>query len=254
MKRRSRSRKLTLLITAVLLVASAAFIYGAYELLHQHELYEQGDAVYKKMAETVRRSSAGTQRDYTTRNIPDINIDISALADDNVAGWLYSPGTVIDYPVMEATDYSYYLHRLPDGTENVNGSLFIDYNCAQDFSDRLSVIYGHHMKSGKMFGSLVGYKKQDYYDEHPYMYLYARDKNYRVELLCGCVIGAGEWRKNGYMYQQNADSLLDYAKKNTTFHSAVAQNEGDSYVAMSTCTYEFDDARYVAIGLLKPLS
>ena len=103
--------------------------------------------------------------------------------------WLYCPDTVIDYPVMKADDYSYYLKHLPDGTHNANGTLFLDYNCAPDFSDSLSVIYGHKMKSGKMFGSLEGYKKEGYYSEHPYMYLYTKQGKFRINLVYGCVIG-----------------------------------------------------------------
>ena len=79
----------------------------------------------------------------------------------------------------------------PDGTYNANGSLFIDYNNAWDFSDQLTVIYGHHMKSGQMFGSLKGYKGQAYFENHPYMYLYTDNGNYRIDLLYGCVAGSG---------------------------------------------------------------
>ena len=119
---------------------------------------------------------------------------------DTVA-WLFGPGTVIDYPVMRADDYNYYLCHLPDGTYHVNGSLFIDFNCAPDFSDRLTVIYGHHMKSGQMFRSLTKYKEQAYYREHPYLTLYTeKNETKRIELLYGCVIDAREWQQRAFSY------------------------------------------------------
>jgi sortase B len=152
---------------------------------------------------------------------------------------------------MRADDYSYYLTHLPDGTENATGSLFIDYNCAADFSDPLTVIYGHHMKTGKMFGSLKGYKEQSYYQEHPYMYLYTAQNNHRLDLLYGCVIGAGQWRDRAFMFSANIESLLAYAKHNTTFISDAVYQEGDNVIALSTCSYEFDDARYIVIGILR---
>lgn len=167
-----------------------------------------------------------------------------------MAAWLYCPGTVIDYPVMMANDYSYYLTHLPDGMKNANGSLFIDYNCAPGFSGQLTVIYGHHMKTGRMLGSLKGYKMQGYYDEHPYMYLYTRQGNYRIELLYGCVIGAGEWRERAFMYEQNVRTLLSYAAHRSTFKSSAAYAEGNRVIALSTCSYEFDGARYVVLGIL----
>jgi len=152
---------------------------------------------------------------------------------------------------MRADDYRYYLNHLADGTVNANGSLFIDYNNAADFSEPLTVIYGHHMKSGSMLGSLKGYKAQSYYNEHPYMYLYTKQGNYRIDIMYGCVVAEGQWREQSFMYSDNIDALLEYALQNTTFRSDVSYQEGDRVVALSTCSYEFDDARYVLIGVLR---
>jgi len=185
--------------------------------------------------------------------IPDMPIDFAALraVNQDAAAWLYSPGTAIDYPVMKARDYDHYLRRLPDGTYNANGTLFIDYNCAPDFTDRLTVIYGHNMKSGRMFGSLTGYKEQAYFEKHPYMYLYTEQGNYRIDLLYGCVIGVGQWRERAFMYEANLGALLAYAAHSTTFASNVQYTPGDRIVALSTCSYEFDGARYVVLGALR---
>ena len=186
--------------------------------------------------------------------IPDMDIDFAALQAINpdAAAWLYSPDTAIDYPVMRAKDYDHYLHYLPDGTYNANGSLFIDYNWV-DFSDRLTVVYGHNMKSGRMFGTLTNYKKQAYFDEHPFLYLYTPEgENYRIDLLYGCVIGAGQWRERAFMFKENVDALVAYADHYTTFRSDAQYGEDDRFIALSTCSYEFDDARYVVIGVLRP--
>jgi sortase B len=182
-----------------------------------------------------------------------MEIDFDALGEINedAVAWLYCPDTVIDYPVMRADDYSYYLNHLPDGAQNVNGSVFIDYNCASDFTDPLTVLYGHHMKSGMMFGSLNGYKNQEYFEEHPYMYLYTQQGDYRIDLIYGCVIDAGQWRERAFMYPENVESLLAYAAYNTTFESGAEYSEGDRVVAMSTCSYEFNNARYVVLGVLR---
>jgi len=187
-------------------------------------------------------------------DIPDLHLDFEALktvSEDTVA-WLYSPDTLINYPVMKTDDYEYYLYRLPDGTHDINGALFIDFNNASDFNDKLTVIYGHNMKSGKMFGSISGYKKQRYLEEHPYMYLYTESGNYRIELIYGCVISVEQWQDRALMYEANLDELLDYAKNNTTFNSEAEYTKGDRVVALATCTYEFNNARYLLLGLLRP--
>jgi len=258
----------------VLLIGMGMVILAGLKLADTQKIYQEGDKAYedirgqiKKVSETdgsVAKESA-SHDDKPRENteelslkiplvyIPESGIDIEVLKtiNEDSAAWLYSPDTVIDYPVMKADDYNYYLNHLPDGTVNLNGSLFIDYNCAPDFSDRLTVIYGHHMKSGKMFGSLKGYKNQSYYEDNPFMYLYTDKGNYRVDLIYGCVIGAGQWREQAFMFEENVGELMQYAAYNTTFKSDIEYEEGDRVVVLSTCSYEFDEARYAVVGILR---
>jgi sortase B len=236
--------------------------FAGNRLLAIRQVYQVGDSAYEGLSEKVRGSGAprtqptgsGARPVTPKSDIPDLGIDFEALRGINkdAVAWLYSPDTPIDYPVMAADDYSYYLSHLPDGTQNANGSLFIDYNNASDFSEKLTVIYGHHMRSGAMFGNLNGYKTQDYYDQHPTMYLYTDAGNYKIDLLYGVVIGAGQWRARAFMYEVNVGELLSYGAYNSTFKSTATYEEGDRFIALSTCSYEFDNARQVVLGVLRP--
>jgi len=245
-------KKKKMIAWLILALSICAMAVSGYHLQENWRAYHEGKDAYEQLAGQVRPGGP-SEASGSALNIPDMPIDFAALkkVNSDAAAWLYSPGTVIDYPVMRANEYNYYLHHLPDGTYNVNGSLFIDYNNAPDFTDRLTIIYGHHMRSGQMFGSLKGYKGQAYYEEHPYMYLYTALGNYRIDLLYGCVIGANEWRERAFMYEANLDSLLSYTAHNSTFTSGARYTPGDRFVAMSTCSYEFDGARYVVIGVLR---
>lgn len=258
--------KLNKLIASLALPLSICLmVYAGGQLLETEHIYREAGTVYCSIQDQawVNRASGlaynppanggGLSKISAQAPSPGLGIDFKALKTINKdsAAWLYCPGTVIDYPVMQAEDYNYYLKHLPDDKSNANGSLFIDYHNAPDFSEPLTIIYGHNMKSGEMFGSLVGYKKQGYYEEHPYMYLYTEGGDYRVDLLYGCVIGAGSWRDQGFVLSENLDAFLTYAARNTTFRSDAAYAEGDRIVALSTCSYEFNDARYAVIGILR---
>jgi sortase B len=252
--------------------------YAGLQISDTRQIYRESDIAYENLRSEVKKSPASHklprekpphQMEYAPENtapelpnppktprfhVPDLDIDFFALRQINkdAAAWLYFPNTAIDYPVMRSNDYNYYLNHLPDGTVNINGSLFIDCNCDSDFGDPLTVIYGHHMKSGDvMFGSLKGYKEQKYYEEHPYMYLYTEQKNYRIELLYGVVIAAGKWREQAFMFSENLEALLGYSAINTTFESKAEYTKGDRIVALSTCSYEFDGARYLVLGILE---
>jgi sortase B len=274
-------------VSCLLLVLLGLGGYAGYRLYASHEEYATGDRAYEALAQLViseettpepsaepseepaevptaaKDSGEAAEREEQTAasqspvwvrqfDLPSHTVDFDALraVSDDAIGWLYCPDTVIDYPVMGAENYTYYLKHLPDGTYNFNGSLFLDYNCQRDFSDRLSVIYGHNMKTEKMFGTLVNYKKQSYFDQHPYLYLYTQEGNYRIALLYGAVVSADTWTGNNFVL--DADGLLAYAKANTTFTSTVKYSQEDRLIALSTCSYEYEDARYFVVGVLQP--
>ena len=103
-----------------------------------------------------------------------------------------------------------------------------------------------------MFGTLTKYKSQKHYNQNPAMYLYTDQQNYRIDLLYGVVMAAGKWREQAFMFPENVDALLSFAAHNTTFKSSARYQEGDRIIALSTCSYEFDEARYVVLGILRP--
>jgi len=239
-------RRVAPLITLVLGISLIAG--SGPQLLQARQAYVEADAAYQDLRDQVVTGPLAMEQTLTIE--PRIDFNELQMVNADAVAWLYCPDTVIDYPIVQATDYSYYLYRLLDRSYNPNGTLFIDYNNAADFSEQLTVVYGHHMASGMMFASLVGYKDQSYYDQHPIMYLYTPTAIYQVDLIYGCLIGVGQWRERAFMYQINLPDLIAYAAQNSTFISNSSYIEGDQVIAMSTCSYEFNGARYVVIGVL----
>ena len=242
-----------ILLWILLVAALGVFVYAAHGYWQLQQVYAQAATAFEEIREVAIYEGEPIQDDEYW-GIPTKGIDWDALREINpdTIGWIYSPGTVIDYPVMRGEDYSWFLSRLPDGTFNANGSIFLDYNHSPDFSEPISVIYGHHMLSGAMFGTLPNYRQQSFFEDHPVMYLYTPQRNYRVDLMYGFVVAEGQWRARGFIFQENIPSLLTFAAENTTFESEVQWQVGDRILAMSTCEYDFDDARYVVLGVLRP--
>ena len=242
-----------ILLWMLLVAALGVFVYAAHGYWQLQQVYAQAAAAYEEIRDVAIYEGEPIEDDEYW-GIPTKGIDWDALRAINpdTIGWIYSPGTVIDYPVMRGEDYTWYLSRLPDGTFNANGSIFLDYNHSPDFSDPISVIYGHHMLSGAMFGTLPNYRQQSFFENHPVMYLYTPQRNYRVDLMYGFVVAEGQWRARGFIFQENIPTLLTFASENTTFNSEVQWQVGDRILAMSTCEYDFDDARYVVLGILRP--
>ena len=184
-----------------------------------------------------------------------IEVDFDALAEKNgdIIAWLYSEDTPINLPVVQSTDNDYYLRRMIDGTWNSSGSLFADCRNASDFSDQNTIIYGHNMKNDEMFGTLPNYKDQSYYDEHPVMWLLTPNGDYKIELVAGYVT---ETTSDVYSFDQSEEAVFSTVQQvieNSTFTTDAVIHQGDRFLTLSTCSYEYDNARYVLIGRLVPL-
>ena len=186
---------------------------------------------------------------------PMITVDFDALlnACPDVVGWIYSPGTSINYPIVQSDDNDYYLHRLLDGSYNKGGTLFIDYYNQPDFSDWNTFLYGHNMHDGSMFGTLDNYRQKGYYEEHPVMYLLTPEKNYVIELAAGCTIPADSSVYRLLNTVEERDALVYELSRSSSFKANVELDENDKLITFSTCVYDYDNARYVVVGALKEI-
>lgn len=200
-------------------------------------------------SETLRAPDAGsgTWTPYT---------DFDALRETNpgLVAWIRCEGTNIDYPVVQGTDNEYYLTRLPDGTTNKMGSIFLDFRCSPDFSGKNSAIYGHHMKSGDMFAALENYREQAFYDEHPVVMLYTSERDYLMEVFAGYVVNA-EWETLPLDFDSTAgfELYVSGVRRRSVFESGADISASDRLITLSTCTYDFSEARFVLVGKLVEL-
>ena len=181
-------------------------------------------------------------------DLPEINFKALQAVNSDVIGWIYSPDTKINYPVLQASNNDYYLYRLLDGTVNDNGSIFMDYRNDSTFKDGNTMIYGHHMQSGAMFADLMKYEKQSYYDQHPYLYILTPERNYRLDLFAAAVV-----QSTSDIYDTVVDdAVFQDCIKRSTFKSDI-EFPTHNVVTLSTCTYDYhSDDRYVVLGELVP--
>lgn len=246
------------------LAACGALLYGTVNLAAYIQESKQSinlnenlidDAVHlnNPAAQSSKADSLSEQETDATRiprETPPIEVDFDVLLEKNedIVGWLYSEDTPINLPVAQSNDNDYYLRRLIDGAGNNSGTLFVDYRNDRTFSDRNTIIYGHNMKNKEMFGTLRNYKEQSYFDEHPMMWLLTPDGDYKIELVAGYVTPTSS---DVYSFEQSEEDVLamvQQAVEKSTFHTDIEINPGDRFLTLSTCSYEYDNARYVLIG------
>lgn len=244
----------------LILVLLAVLGYCVWQIVDITDEYQVGEQAYEEleqyivMPETVPVETTDTEEIVEAETAPaqiqwpQVDFDALAQVNGDIVGWLYVPGTVINYPVVQGDDNEYYLKHLFDGKYNSSGCIYLDCGAEGDFTTMNSVLHGHHMKNGSMFAGICKYKDQSYFDEHPTAMLLTPDGNYLVEFFSGyvCEVTADAW---DYDFDE---SWLDKRIRSSYFAADVIPTTEDHILTLSTCSYEFTDARFVLHGILVP--
>lgn len=183
---------------------------------------------------------------------PEVDFDALYAINDDVVGWIYISGTQISYPVVQGEDNDYYLERLMNGRSNGSGTIFMDYRNDPGVWDRNTILYGHHMQNGTMFAKLVGYKKQAFYDEHPFFQFLTPDVNFQFDVVAAYVSrpDLNAWDVD-FASDEAVASWIDTALKRSLIDTGYTYTPGDQFMTLSTCTYEFNNARFVVVGVAR---
>lgn len=186
-------------------------------------------------------------------------VDWKALKKVNpdVQGWLYQKGTVINYPVVQGTDNDTYLHTRFDKQWSGGGTLFVDYRMEKGFKGFNSIIYGHHMKDGSMFRSIRGYTKEDgYYDKHKTLELATPHGNYHLVVFSAFITKATDENTYKMTYDEaEKQAYIDRAWEQSELpitRDSVDVTTDDRLVTLSTCAYDYEEARYIVMCKMVP--
>lgn len=103
-----------------------------------------------------------------------------------------------------------------------------------------------------MFSGLTGYKKQKYYDTHPSALLLTPDQNFEIEIFAGYVASVQEkaWVV-AFPSDPGFTEWLDKTRERSCFTSEITPAVTEQILTLSTCSCEFNNARFVLLGVLK---
>ena len=264
-RRRRRRKKSKALYYVILLVLVGILVFSAVKIISYFK--EQAAAANAQNGVISDYTKPGGDQDNT--NTPDsndddknsdgqtklddetIDVDFDKLCADypDVVGYIYAANTKIQHAIQYGKGNEYYLSHDLYGNSNSNGSIFIEQVNSSSFSDNNTIIYGHNMKTGMMFAGLRNYHTdKGYYAAHPYMYIYTPTQNYKLQLFAGFVCEHDDEVYNTSLTQ----SQLEAMAAKSDFKSSYGIPTGKT-VTLSTCSYEFSDARYVVVGELVPI-
>ena len=172
-----------------------------------------------------------------------------AIAPDTAA-WIALDGTRIDQPVMSAGDNSYYLEHDIYGRHYIGGCIFIDCRCSPDCSDFYTLIHGHHMDMGAMFGDLEKYSDDTFFETHDSGTLYTPERCQDLEIFAYMCADAYDDRiyAPDITADPDPEGFLKYLRDHADLYRDIGVGSNDRIAAFSTCSSAFTDGRHVVFA------
>ena len=185
-----------------------------------------------------------------------IDFDSLQKESSDIFAWIKIEGTNIDYPVLfHKGDNTYYLRRNIYGNYDRNGSLFIeDYN-KTDFNDPVTIIYGHHMSSGEMFGKLQEiYTNPQTFKSHQKITVYTPQKSLDYRVFCAVPLDNSHILyyhnfNNNLIFEQFFNEVYETRSLLAVFDETVTVTPNDKVLMLSTCFESDYSRRYVVMAV-----
>lgn len=188
---------------------------------------------------------------------PDSNPTLAELQAINpdVLGWLTIDDTHIDYPVVIGETDMEYVNKDVYGDFALSGSIFMDSDNARDLSDAYTLVYGHHMDNGAMFGDVVEFVNTDYFESHPGGTLYLPDATYTIEIFACVQVDAFDSMIYDPLAQDgDVSELLHYVDEIAVQSRYIGVQPTDKVIGLSTCAEAETNGRVVIFGRLARMS
>ena len=247
------SRRRMALICVFLLIALGS---GGY-LLHFYLQRQSAAQIYTDLQAAVSSEAAQPAKPAPSAAPVEVPIDFALLQDTdaNIYAWLEIPGTAVAYPVAQhPTDDVYYLNHTIESVEGLPGSIYTESGNARDFSDFNTVLYGHNMKNGTMFGSLKQYRDPDFLAQHRTILIYTPTEK-RVYRVFAAVVYSDEHILTSFDLTAAEERRRFLASLSETGSSAsqvlddVDVTEDSRLLTLSTCIGSQPNNRYLVVAV-----
>ena len=276
------------LTTLLMLVALGVFVYAGYTLYGFYKEYKKGsdeydnlessyavedqsedldaledDEVLKSFQSIEEAENDGSVAGHETKTVMENGkqvtlpvmanpIDFAQLksVNEDIVGWLRIRALDISYPVVQGEDNDFYLHRTFEKTDNFAGCLFLNYLNKPDYTDQNTIVYGHNMRNGSMFGKLKQFREEGKFEKSKFFWIFTPDFIYQYRIFAATVVN-----KTGLTYQtgftdEQFDEFIDYAFEHSEIEAGeVEVTKADRIVTLSTCTGD-DATRFAVMGKL----
>ncbi len=261
-------RRIVLSVSCVVIVLSVGFLVYHY-LINPWLVKKEHEATAQQMQEIlVDQNATGVVDQSFAKDFPGVTFPEGMLAkyahlyaqNSDMRGWIEIPGAC-PLPLVVGEDNEYYLKKNFEGKRTDYGVPFFDYRMT-DFKNlhTNNVIYGHNMRSDELvFGILENYRYLDWYKEAPVIECNTIYGDYTWLIYGVFITNSNSDHDNGYFFPYNFIDMpesefaqyIEELDKRKLYTTGVDINTSDKILTLSTCAYDFTDARLVVVARLK---
>lgn len=202
------------------------------------------EAVAETSNETAQEPSETTEQEPEESKIEvalDIDVDALSKINEDFVGWIYYEPLELSYPIVRGTDNDYYTHYTFENEKNSSGAIFLDFLNKPDFSHFNTIIYGHNMRNGTMFGSLKKLLNDNtIVEEDPYLYVFTEDQVMMYEIFALYVTKDSSHTYDLTQTAEEQQQYVEYIKETADYYRELPEletplAEGTKLVTLSTC-------------------
>lgn len=251
-----RRRSVAILVAIVALCVVAAGACIGYIAWNQHQMELVAQKQEAAPEPQTQEPAAEAEADARVEN----PIDFATLQQQNadIYAWLYIPNTSVNLPVLQsASDDNYYLDHNADGEYSIEGAAFSQSMNAKDFSDPVTLIYGHQTTTNAIFTTLHRFEDADFFAANSEMYIYTPGHILTYEIIAAYqyddrhILNSFDFNYPGVI-EKYFETVLNPTSMLVNVREGATLSSSDKIVQLSTCmdAYNRDNTRYLVTGVL----
>ena len=260
--KRGKNKAIIAIIVILALIFAGAAGFIIFKLVNGAAANDRYDKIASSYASNLSETegsqqSTGSQSTEASSKLAENPVNIAELRAQNpdIYSWIYIPETNVNYPVAQSdADDNFYLdHDIYKGY-SFPGTIYSQSCNKKDYSDRVTVLYGHNMLDGSMFATLHRFSDQQFFNENRYMYVYTENRKLTYEIVSAFVyddrhiMNSFDFTKDD-VYRDFLDSVMNPHSVSSNVRDGVTLDINDRIVILSTCL-NYGNGRYLVVGKL----
>ncbi|MCF0137014.1 MAG: class B sortase [Oscillospiraceae bacterium] len=244
-------RKVVRTVLVLLIIAALCVIGYCGWYIYQ---YYMGESLGRE----IRGSWSDTDIDTDAQKIV-IPVDFEELwgINKDIYAWISIPDTDISYPIVQRDgDNNFYVRRSEAGVYYSGGCIYTEDFNKKDFSDPLTVVYGHNLRSGRMFAQLNSFSDPEFFKEHKYIYVFLPDRALVYDIFAAVPYKSWHLLSNVDMNDPEVRAeffgdIMGILDTKANFRNLQPDYENDRFIALSTCLEGNNTQRFLVFGVLR---